>query len=142
MDQSNKTLVKSSNVLFESKPLAELVATPVATGSKIKLSKQEKKLLRKRKQREQDDAVNGRDAKKRKLLEIEDEEDGEEVKGAPATKSDGAASEEEDEVEEDEYMFKPGGDTKGKKKAKTIDVEFELVQPSEAYYHLVRALLN
>ena len=27
-------------------------------------------------------------------------------------------------------------------KGEQIDVEFELVQPSEAYYHSVRALLN
>lgn len=35
-------------------------------------------------------------------------------------------------------MFRP--DTS--KKSKVIDVEFELVLPSEAYYHTVRALLN
>ena len=35
-------------------------------------------------------------------------------------------------------MFRP--DTS--KKSKVIDVEFELVLPSEAYYHSVRALLN
>jgi hypothetical protein len=35
-------------------------------------------------------------------------------------------------------MFKP--DTS--KKSKVIDVEFELVLPSEAYYHSVRGLLN
>jgi hypothetical protein len=45
---------------------------------------------------------------------------------------------EEEEEEEEENMFKP--DTS--KKSKVIDVEFELVLPSEAYYHSVRGLLN
>lgn len=35
-------------------------------------------------------------------------------------------------------MFRPDKS----KKSKVIDVEFELVLPSEAYYHTVRALLN
>lgn len=61
---------------------------------------------------------------KRKEREEEDVEEG---------------GEEEDE-EEDENLFKPG--EKGSKKSKIIDVEFELVQPSDAYYHSVRALLN
>ncbi len=47
--------------------------------------------------------------------------------------------EEEDEDEdEDDNMFRPDKS----KKSKVIDVEFELVLPSEAYYHSVRALLN
>ncbi|TNV78286.1 hypothetical protein FGO68_gene12590 [Halteria grandinella] len=47
----------------------------------------------------------------------------------------------DEEEEEDEYLFKPNTD-KSSKKSKVIDVDFELVQPSEAYYHSVRALLN
>lgn len=47
-------------------------------------------------------------------------------------------AEDDEDEEEDEFLFKPeaGG------KSKVIDVEFELVVPSEAYYHSVRALLN
>lgn len=60
---------------------------------------------------------------KKQLLEVEDE---------------GADDPEEENEAEDEYLFKP--DTKNK--SKIIDVEFELVLPSEAYYHSVRALMG
>ncbi len=47
-------------------------------------------------------------------------------------------AEDDEDDEEDENMFRPDSS----KKSKVIDVEFELVLPSEAYYHSVRALLN
>ena len=62
---------------------------------------------------------------KKKLLETPEEIDEED--------------EEDEEEEEDEYLFRPD---KKSKNSKVIDVEFELVIPSEAYYHSVRALLN
>ncbi len=61
---------------------------------------------------------------KKKLLETPEEIDEED---------------EDEEEEEDEYLFRPD---KKSKNSKVIDVEFELVIPSEAYYHSVRALLN
>lgn len=47
-------------------------------------------------------------------------------------------AEDDEDDEEDENIFRPDSS----KKSKVIDVEFELVLPSEAYYHSVRALLN
>ena len=65
--------------------------------------------------------------KKKPLLSNNDEE----IDG-------GNPEEDEDEEDEDDNMFRPDKT----KKSKVIDVEFELVLPSEAYYHSVRALLN
>ena len=64
--------------------------------------------------------------KKAGLIEVE--EDGTE-----------GGDDDDEALEMEQNIFKP--DQKGGK-SKIIDVEFELVLPSEAYYHSVRALLN
>jgi hypothetical protein len=62
----------------------------------------------------------------KKLLDVEEDGGDEE-------------DDEEDLEMEQQNIFKP--DQKSGK-SKVIDIEFELVLPSEAYYHSVRALLN
>jgi len=77
--------------------------------------------------------------KKRKQREepvVQPEDDDEEESKLPVKKSQEEEVDDEDE-EAQENLFKVD-----KKKSKTIDVEFELVLPSEAYYHSVRALLS
>ena len=103
------------------------------------MNKQEKKQLKKRLQQERellqrdldeekdDDEEVKVPLKKKPLLSNNDEE----IDG-------GNPEEDEDEEDEDDNMFRPDKT----KKSKVIDVEFELVLPSEAYYHSVRALLN
>lgn len=68
--------------------------------------------------------------------------EGEHSEEAGSVGTAGPEDDEDDEEEEDEYLFKPKTDGPKSKRSKNIDVDFELVQPSEAYYHSVRALLN
>lgn len=122
---------RSENVLFERQPDRPV---PVKEEDKLKkkMSKTEKKLLKKRKQREEE-----RDARDKA------EEEEEKFVGTLPPKRESLGNEDEEdeeEEEEQENMFKPS--EKGSKNSKIIDVDFELVLPSEAYYHSVRALLN
>jgi hypothetical protein len=102
------------------------------------MSKQEKKLLKKRLQSQKE--VEERD--------LADEEEEEKEPIMPPPKRQGALldvpedPEDGEEVEVDEFLFKPDQSGKAKNSSKVIDVDFELVLPNEAYYHSVRALLN
>ena len=116
----------------------KLAATKDAVPQK-RMSKQEKKLLKKRLKSQKE--VEERD------LEDEEEEEEKEVLIPPRKNQKGLLDVPEDpedgeEVELDEFLFKPDSSGKAKNSSKVIDVDFELVLPNEAYYHSVRALLN
>jgi len=107
--------MSDSNILYTRQP------EKAEDLPKKALTKKEKKLLKKRKVREDERRPQANDDEEEKL---------------PAPKREDEEEEEEEE-EEQRNLFRPD-----KKKSKVIDVEFELVLPSEAYYHSVRALLS
>jgi hypothetical protein len=132
----------NTNVLVEpTKESKKKAAAKEEALPQKRMSKQEKKLLKKRLQSQ-------KEAEERDL-EDEEEEEKEVILPPPKKKGglldvpeDPEDGEDQEEVELDEFLFKPDQTGKAKTSSKVIDVDFELVLPNEAYYHSVRALLN